>query len=54
MLDAGHEDATVSREDLDKLAAWIDLGVPYCGDYTEAGAWTPAEHEKGVGSTLGT
>ena len=46
LLDQGHEDVTLSREDLDKLAAWIDLGVPFCGDYTEAHAWTPQEVEK--------
>jgi len=22
---------------------WIDLGVPFCGDYIEANAWTPEE-----------
>jgi len=46
LLEAGHEDVALSAEDLDKLAAWIDLGVPYCGDYTEANAWTPGEVEK--------
>lgn len=46
LLEAGHEDVTFSAEDFDKLAAWIDLGVPFCGDYTEANAWTPAELEK--------
>ena len=30
----------LSREELDKLAAWIDLVVPFCGDYVEANAWT--------------
>ena len=42
----------LSREELDKIATWIDLGVPFCGDYFEAGVkvakvsyngrmWTP-------------
>lgn len=49
LLAAGHEDVRLAREDLDKLAAWIDLGVPYCGDYFEANTWTAdelAKHER--------
>jgi len=30
----------LSHEELDKLAAWIDLVVPFCGDYVEANAWS--------------
>lgn len=43
MHEAGHNDVKLSREELDKLAAWIDLVVPFCGDYVEANAWTEAE-----------
>ncbi|MEW6358865.1 MAG: hypothetical protein AB1696_21210 [Planctomycetota bacterium] len=34
----GHPGGAVrlSQEDMDILAGWIDLLVPYCGDYTEA------------------
>jgi len=39
MLEDGHGDVKLSREELDKIACWIDLLVPYCGDYTEAHAW---------------
>jgi hydrazine synthase alpha subunit-like protein len=46
MLAEGHNDVTLSREEMDKLACWIDLVVPYCGDYTEANLWTPREIEK--------
>jgi hypothetical protein len=46
LLDRGHEDVQLSREELDKLAAWIDLGVPYCGDYVEANTWTDTERQK--------
>ena len=35
MLAAGHEDVELSREEMDKLACWIDLAVPFSGDYTE-------------------
>ncbi|MBT3296606.1 MAG: hypothetical protein HN919_21715 [Verrucomicrobia bacterium] len=30
----------MTQAELDKFAAWIDLGVPFCGDYYEAGIWT--------------
>ena len=46
MLKEGHHDAKLSREDLDKIACWIDLLVPYCGDYTEAAAWSEEEMNK--------
>ena len=46
LLARGHYDVWLSREDRDKLACWIDLLVPYCGDYLEAAAWTDAEREK--------
>ncbi len=46
LLEAGHEGVRLSREEMDKLCCWIDLYVPYCGDYTEANAWTDAEMAK--------
>jgi hypothetical protein len=46
LLEKGHEDVRLSREEMDKFAAWIDLGVPFCGDYTEAHAWTAEEVAK--------
>jgi len=41
MLAGGHAGVELSAEELDKIACWIDLGVPYCGDYLEANAWPP-------------
>ena len=41
MLANGHAGVELTREELDKIACWIDLGVPYCGDYREASAWPP-------------
>jgi hypothetical protein len=35
LLEAEHEGVVLSREDLDKIAAWIDLVVPHSGDYME-------------------
>lgn len=46
LLEAGHGGAKLSREELDKLACWIDLFVPYCGDYAEANLWSDEETEK--------
>ena len=46
LLESGHKGVKLSREELDKIACWIDLLVPYCGDYLEANAWTEAEMKK--------
>jgi hypothetical protein len=46
MLDAEHHEVKLTREEFDKLAAWIDLGVPFCGDYVEANAWSDGEMKK--------
>ena len=46
LLERGHYDVQLSREEFDKLACWIDLYVPYCGDYTEANAWNQEETQK--------
>lgn len=43
MCEKEHGKAKLSREEMDKLNAWIDLVVPFCGDYFEANAWS--EHE---------
>jgi hypothetical protein len=46
MLDEGHYGVRVSAEEYEKLACWIDLLVPYCGDYAEAHAWSAAQVKK--------
>ncbi|HUS90243.1 MAG TPA: hypothetical protein VM695_00290 [Phycisphaerae bacterium] len=46
MLAAGHNGVRLTREEKEKVACWIDLLVPYCGDYREANVWTPADHRK--------
>ena len=46
LLERGHQGVRLSREELDKLSCWIDLYVPYCGDYTEANTWSDEEIEK--------
>ena len=39
ILTQGHKKVKLSREELDKIRAWINLAVPFCGDYYEAAAW---------------
>ena len=46
LLDAHHNETRLSREELEAIACWIDLAVPYCGDYTEANAWNEEEQAK--------
>jgi hypothetical protein len=36
ILTEGHEDVELSAGELEKIACWIDLAVPFSGDYTEA------------------
>ncbi len=43
---AGSPKAKLSREELDKLCAWIDLAIPFCGDYVEANAWSEQDLAK--------
>jgi hypothetical protein len=43
LLREGHKGVHLPRAELDKIACWIDLVIPYCGDYHEANAWTPEE-----------
>lgn len=36
LLEAGHEGVVLSADELAEIACWIDLAVPFSGDYTEA------------------
>jgi len=45
ILEEGHEEVELSREEMDKIACWIDLLVPYCGDYLESNAWSKEDLE---------
>ncbi len=36
LRDGSHYDAKLDRAELDRIVTWIDLLVPYAGDYTEA------------------
>jgi len=46
MHEKGHNNVKLSREEMEKLACWIDLLVPYCGAYDEAGAWSAGDQAK--------
>lgn len=45
MLEKGHGKTKLSQKELNIIACWIDLQVPYCGDYKEANIWTAEEME---------
>jgi hypothetical protein len=36
----------LDQDELERLACWIDLVVPYRGDYLEANAWDPLERAR--------
>jgi len=46
MLIDGHYDVALAREEVERIACWIDLLVPFCGDYEEANAWDAGDAEK--------
>ncbi len=35
LLEKGHKDVKMTREEMDKISCWIDLGVPHFGSYAE-------------------
>lgn len=46
MLEEGHNGVKLSYEEMEKIACWIDLLIPYCGDYMEANCWDENELKK--------
>ena len=46
MLEKGHNGVMLSPKEMETLSCWIDLLVPFCGDYTEAAAWAPADSSR--------
>ena len=45
MIDKGHHDAKLDDVEFQKIAAWIDLLVPFAGDYREGGHWSKRDHD---------
>ena len=46
LLEQDHYGVMLTPAELARIACWIDLAVPFCGDYLEGAAWTEAEHAK--------
>lgn len=46
LLENGHHGVRLTAADFETIACWIDLYVPFSGDYTEANIWTTGELEK--------
>lgn len=46
ILDSGHGGVKLTQDERDSLACWIDLLVPFTGDYIEANNWNDDETEK--------
>jgi hypothetical protein len=46
MLEAGHHDVRLARDELERIACWIDLQIPFCGDYEEAQDWGDGDRAK--------
>lgn len=42
-LEKGHQNVKLSDEEMDKIRAWIDLNIPFAGEYDESNLWTDAE-----------
>jgi hypothetical protein len=43
MLAEGHHGVKLSPEELASIALWIDLAVPFVGDYSEMNVWNEQE-----------
>jgi hypothetical protein len=43
LLESEHYEVKLTAEERHKFAAWIDLLVPFCGDYREGHAWSDRE-----------
>jgi len=46
VLEEGHMGVKLTDEEMDKFVTWIDLAVPFAGDYKEANAWSEGEQER--------
>ncbi|MFM7180327.1 MAG: hypothetical protein ACKO2G_02510 [Verrucomicrobiales bacterium] len=44
MLDKGHHGVVLTDEEHARFAAWMDLLVPFSGDYREGNAWNERQH----------
>lgn len=45
LLRKGHAKVKLPQESIDKLSAWIDLNIPFVGEYDEANTWNESNRE---------
>lgn len=43
-MENGHGGTKVSKEEIHHVALWLDLLVPFVGDYRESNTWSPKQH----------
>ena len=43
LLEKGHNKVELTPEEWDKLCAWIDMNIPYCGSYDESNTFSEKE-----------
>ncbi len=46
MLRKGHAKVKLSQAELNTISAWIDLNVPFIGDYDEMNTWRDASKKR--------
>ncbi|MBN1949891.1 MAG: hypothetical protein JW801_01730 [Bacteroidales bacterium] len=46
LLANGHHEVKLEPSQLDQIRCWLDLGVPYCGDYLEANTWSGRQRKE--------
>ncbi len=39
-LEPSHYGVRLTQNEKDTISGWVDLGVPFCGSYTQSNAWT--------------
>ena len=43
LLEKGHKNVKLTQEEWDKICAWIDLNIPFAGEYDESNIWSDTE-----------
>ena len=43
LLEKGHKNIKLTQEEWDKICAWIDLNIPFAGEYDESNIWSDTE-----------
>lgn len=45
MLKKGHEKVQLTQDEMDTISAWIDLNIPFVGEYDEMPDWSEKDHK---------